>query len=113
VRHVSFFVSSRGRHTRCLSDWSSDVCSSDLANAFQARFGNGFELIVVANACTDGTVVLAHELVGQHPQVRVIDIEAAIGKGGAKIGRASCRGRGWRQGWKEASQRSDAGRWVP
>src|SRR5205814_6494953 len=22
--------SSRGRHTRCLSDWSSDVCSSDL-----------------------------------------------------------------------------------
>src|SRR5258705_1915329 len=25
-----FFVSSRRRHTRCLSDWSSDVCSSDL-----------------------------------------------------------------------------------
>src|SRR5205814_2526456 len=24
------FVSSRRRHTRCLSDWSSDVCSSDL-----------------------------------------------------------------------------------
>src|ERR1035441_2562522 len=23
-------VSSRSRHTRCLSDWSSDVCSSDL-----------------------------------------------------------------------------------
>src|SRR5205814_5184655 len=23
--------SSRRRHTRCLSDWSSDVCSSDLA----------------------------------------------------------------------------------
>src|SRR5471030_1522736 len=27
-----FFFSSRRRHTRCLSDWSSDVCSSDLAN---------------------------------------------------------------------------------
>src|SRR5205814_25843 len=26
-----FFYSSRRRHTRCLSDWSSDVCSSDLA----------------------------------------------------------------------------------
>src|SRR5262247_1448979 len=25
-----FFLSSRRRHTRCLSDWSSDVCSSDL-----------------------------------------------------------------------------------
>src|ERR1035438_10651799 len=28
--HVFFFFSSRRRHTRCLSDWSSDVCSSDL-----------------------------------------------------------------------------------
>src|SRR5947199_3894221 len=26
-----FFFSSRRRHTRCLSDWSSDVSSSDLA----------------------------------------------------------------------------------
>src|SRR5262245_49440964 len=25
----AFFFSSRRRHTRCLSDWSSDVCSSD------------------------------------------------------------------------------------
>src|SRR5205814_3952813 len=28
---VFFFFSSRRRHTRCLSDWSSDVCSSELA----------------------------------------------------------------------------------
>src|SRR5262245_62430984 len=28
-----FFFSSRRRHTRCLSDWSSDVCSSDLSCA--------------------------------------------------------------------------------
>src|SRR5436853_4319061 len=27
-----FFFSSRRRHTRCLSDWSSDVCSSDLGS---------------------------------------------------------------------------------
>src|SRR5215471_4048993 len=27
----SFFFSSRRRHTRSLRDWSSDVCSSDLA----------------------------------------------------------------------------------
>src|SRR5262245_65813287 len=27
-----FFFSSRRRHTRCLSDWSSDVCSSDLVS---------------------------------------------------------------------------------
>src|SRR5205814_5379810 len=30
-----FFFSSRRRHTRCLSDWSSDVCSSDLHHAAQ------------------------------------------------------------------------------
>src|SRR5258705_9444206 len=31
----SFFFSSRRRHTRCLSDWSSDVCSSDLPVTIQ------------------------------------------------------------------------------
>src|SRR5258705_2497995 len=34
---VVFFFSSRRRHTRCLSDWSSDVCSSDLG---EVRFQN-------------------------------------------------------------------------
>src|SRR5579871_6936791 len=28
---ICFFCSSRRRHTRSLRDWSSDVCSSDLA----------------------------------------------------------------------------------
>src|SRR5437899_6342450 len=32
-----FFFSSRRRHTRCLSDWSSDVCSSDLQGAAAPR----------------------------------------------------------------------------
>src|SRR5690349_23501745 len=31
-----FFFSSRRRHTRSLRDWSSDVCSSDLAVATRA-----------------------------------------------------------------------------
>src|SRR5258706_8491104 len=30
-----FFFSSRRRHTRLVSDWSSDVCSSDLTNRIQ------------------------------------------------------------------------------
>src|SRR5262245_64927526 len=29
IRAVALFFSSRRRHTSCLSDWSSDVCSSD------------------------------------------------------------------------------------
>src|SRR5258705_8925524 len=36
--HLFFFFSSRRRHTRCLSDWSSDVCSSDLV-LLQKSFG--------------------------------------------------------------------------
>src|SRR5262245_64550885 len=32
-----FFFSSRRRHTRCLSDWSSDVCSSDLRRGREIR----------------------------------------------------------------------------
>src|SRR5690606_40944381 len=32
TNEVSFFFSSRRRHTRFSRDWSSDVCSSDLVN---------------------------------------------------------------------------------
>src|SRR5438045_8307152 len=32
IDSLFFFFSSRRRHTRCLSDWSSDVCSSDLSS---------------------------------------------------------------------------------
>src|SRR5947199_10140157 len=35
-----FFFSSRRRHTRCLSDWSSDVCSSDLRSCHRAARGS-------------------------------------------------------------------------
>src|SRR5262245_63261213 len=35
-----FFFSSRRRHTRCLSDWSSDVCSSDLGPRTRRRGGS-------------------------------------------------------------------------
>src|SRR5438034_9597438 len=36
---LSFFFSSRRRHTRSLCDWSSDVCSSDLSRADDVLFG--------------------------------------------------------------------------
>src|SRR5919202_5267006 len=37
-----FFFSSRRRHTRSLCDWSSDVCSSDLAGfSYPAGFPKG------------------------------------------------------------------------
>src|SRR5262245_64374775 len=42
---VVFFFSSRRRHTSCLSDWSSEVCSSDLGAA---------ALLFWAAACSHG-----------------------------------------------------------
>src|SRR5437899_11593933 len=44
-----FFFSSRRRHTRCLSDWSSDVCSSDLRNLGEK--GKHGELTFDASCC--------------------------------------------------------------
>src|SRR5205809_5394132 len=38
---VFFFFSSRRRHTRCSRDWSSDVCSSDLAPDRRHDAGHG------------------------------------------------------------------------
>src|SRR5256885_15396446 len=43
-----FFFSSRRRHTRLQGDWSSDVCSSDLAaSSVRARNGAGAYLVGV------------------------------------------------------------------
>src|SRR5437899_8168694 len=60
-----FFFSSRRRHTRCLSDWSSDVCSSDLCcNAFPVR-----EALVRALARRQRSAALGYKgLDGRHAQ---------------------------------------------
>src|SRR5437016_9386350 len=54
-----FFFSSRRRHTRLVSDWSSDVCSSDLnhpmglnANVATTAANKGVLLAIVAMAQT-------------------------------------------------------------
>src|SRR5205809_1448126 len=86
-----FFFSSRRRHTRCSRDWSSDVCSSDLAA------GDDDEAAITA-AVPSGQ--RAGELV---ERVVAADIlahrqQAAVGRrpagGVGQIGRASCRERG-------------------
>src|SRR5256885_8320732 len=43
-----FFFSSRRRHTRLQGDWSSDVCSSDLAFWLMADSGGNMLLIWIA-----------------------------------------------------------------
>src|SRR6266576_6465791 len=49
LKMAYFFFSSRRRHTRSLRDWSSDVCSSDLADLTLAENGT---------VRGDGTLVL-------------------------------------------------------
>src|SRR5216684_6502587 len=43
MMQIFFFFSSRRRHTRCSRDWSSDVCSSDLAGRL---LDAGYSLVV-------------------------------------------------------------------
>src|SRR5438046_9252436 len=86
VFYLVFFFSSRRRHTILVSDWSSDVCSSDLhfqwqnirysKNAGRARKDQARDQIS-ESAESDCTVGNSGECSGE-------------------IGRASCRERGWR-----------------
>src|SRR5262249_59753177 len=70
-----FFFSSRRRHTRLVSDWSSDVCSSDLE-------GGGTADSAVAPRLP---VVMTKEARMEIPSTRFGMLE--------EIGRASCRER--------------------
>src|SRR5258705_6710684 len=61
-----FFFSSRRRHTRCLSDWSSDVCSSDL-HFLQEQCMSQIKVAVIVGilaqaAHDDSDLDLAHAL---------------------------------------------------
>src|SRR5438093_10333142 len=82
-----FFFSSRRRHTRLVSDWSSDVCSSDLNSVFQ-RGAPGTE---------NGIAVFQTQCVACHgnPNVERAPSPATIREMSPerKIGRASCRER--------------------
>src|SRR5947199_3065723 len=70
-----FFFSSRRRHTRCLSDWSSDVCSSDLTGLHQTP-----EMIAQAALQEDVNVVGLSILSGAHltlfPRVKQLLVAA-------------------------------------
>src|SRR5262245_62256427 len=85
---VFFFFSSRRRHTRCLSDWSSDVCSSDLAPRAAGHIARGGDVRARLNAFTSlGALVLALSCAKAPPPDAV---ERPSGEP-LKIGRASCR----------------------
>src|SRR2546430_6234893 len=62
---ISFFFSSRRRHTRFDCDWSSDVCSSDLLE----RVGNGYILSAARFGDTLVAVRLPDLALGDQPYV--------------------------------------------
>src|SRR5699024_12040685 len=87
-----FFFSRRRRHTRSKRDWSSDVCSSDLALQFRIV---RLELDLLHDA------LAVHDLADPH--VRDVLVRGRLAGGSARvavgqhepvqIGRASCRER--------------------
>src|ERR1035441_4656841 len=79
------FFPSRRRHTRCLSDWSSDVCSSDLVAASSLP-ANALPVgVIPANDLRVGRLPVIFELVAPpagshlhrpiHPQCPAADID--------------------------------------
>src|SRR5258706_778849 len=85
-----FFFSSRRRHTRLVSDWSSDVCSSDLVDAIldaAARIlvDRGYDAFTT-NRVAAGAGVSVGSLYQYFPNKEALLAEL-------KIGRASCRER--------------------
>src|SRR5258705_800778 len=91
------FVSSRRRHTRCLSDWSSDVCSSDLettvSRAVSGKYMQTPQGIFEMKYFFTAGIQTA---TGDVSNTTVKDMIAEIFKqeDPSKIGRASCRERG-------------------
>src|SRR5437763_9204006 len=90
----SFFFSSRRRHTSYIGDWSSDVCSSDLAILVIADYARIAAAVAVVEPLHDEVRPVAavfHEMVAreaaEHAQL-VCKIHVH------EIGRASCRERG-------------------
>src|SRR5690554_6977197 len=88
---MSFFFSSRRRHTRCGRDWSSDVCSSDLRTNTIVTPPVPFSLdgFVSQPGKLMLNVLVDDVTLSQYP----VKLQLHIEGNGIKIGRASCRER--------------------
>src|SRR5258705_6148197 len=86
-----FFFSSRRRHTRCLSDWSSDVCSSDLNYVLNSEKWNKdpfFKTFVVNY--TNAATIISEDFKDTEDLDGVF---SGLLQSKSEIGRASCRER--------------------
>src|SRR5699024_11482576 len=87
---VCFFFSSRRRHTRSKRDWSSDVCSSDLApTADGSREGKLTLKIAGVPASAEGTCTLTAVSEESSTLTYDGDVNVSIPLFGGKIERAA------------------------
>src|SRR5436853_753177 len=93
-----FFFASRRRHTRCLSDWSSDVCSSDLLRQLTrnpVRVGVSFphlqEDVLTGAGGSETELFLDAEVFGLNTQGAARERLSVGARRLKQIGRASCR----------------------
>src|SRR5262245_64065632 len=98
-----FFFSSRRRHTRCLSDWSSDVCSSDLQAALRSllpglRASNSqADLARALTALTDASLALGDYEAATREAQEAFDLHHQLGQHRSEERRVGkeCRSRRW------------------
>jgi glycosyltransferase involved in cell wall biosynthesis len=57
----------------------------DYARYFHERYHGKFQLVVVLNGCTDGTLGVVRRVGAEYPEVTALEFTEAIGKGGALI----------------------------
>src|SRR3546814_6334190 len=96
---VFFFFKQKAAYEMRISDWSSDVCSSDLLmvwgttrSAVPCR--NSMGVVSVASFSTEANGWVTSRLApGSLPHFRVPSMAAILVKLDSKIGRASCRER--------------------
>src|SRR5688500_20340934 len=84
-----FFFSSRRRHTRLQGDWSSDVCSSDLASSTSMRVAREWRATLVRISWKMRNIVVATSMSS------LVDSGGSLTRARmpVQIGRASCRER--------------------
>src|SRR5438046_3896940 len=91
-----FFFSSRRRHTRLVSDWSSDVCSSDLRAMSKEEFRREVEKELTGKETEPWEIVYFKLYKSQIPVIeQAIDTAALMLRSEERRVGKECRSRWW------------------
>lgn len=61
------------------------IATLDLYDCALAEHFETYEILVIANGCTDATAEIARRSVGARPQIKIFEIAEKVGKGGAVL----------------------------